>query len=321
MEGLDWTLQEALLSNRHSIFQCGLDKISWNVFRGAVDILRFKAVPLPTLQNSLTTLGDTIQDVSAYQPAKLLRLASARECSDLRDKVYGVLSITPPGFKARVQVDYALPVADVYRKTFSALLDHSCRLDILLYTGREAGKKLPSWLPDWSRKPDNDTSPLGFASGCSKASVKFEGSDVMIVTSVRVSKILRIERLAGVEPAAAAKLIRRLWLQVVTKANRESMLERFISCLTRGMNKNTFPESWFPTPEQWKKEFVDAIFGDEVTEAKARLPERLTTASILSRTVLAKSMAAMEDDFVGLVNPSSQEGRGFPAKANVTIES
>lgn len=144
-----WVIQEALLSNRHSIFQCGRDKILWNDFRGAVDILRFKTVPLSTLQNSLTTLGDTIQDVSAYQPAKLLRLASARECSDLRDKVYGILSITPPGFKARVQVNYTLPVADVYRNAFSSLLDHSRRLDILLYTSREPGKTLPSWLPDW----------------------------------------------------------------------------------------------------------------------------------------------------------------------------
>ncbi len=41
-----WVIQEALLSNRHSIFQCGHDKISWNDFRGAVDILRFKTVPL-----------------------------------------------------------------------------------------------------------------------------------------------------------------------------------------------------------------------------------------------------------------------------------
>ncbi|KAI0418246.1 heterokaryon incompatibility protein-domain-containing protein [Xylaria grammica] len=303
-----WVIQEALLSNRHSIFQCGHDEISWNDFRGAVDILRFKTVPLSTLQNSLTTLGDTIQDVSVYQPAKLLRLASARECSDLRDKVYGILSITPPGFKALVQVNYALPVADVYRSAFSSLLDHSRRLDILLYTSREPGKALPSWLPDWSRKPDNDTSPLGFASGCSRASVQFEGHSVMIVTGVRVSKILRIEKLVGVEPATAAKLIRRLWLQVTTKANRESMLDHFVSCLTRGMNKNTFPESWFPTSEEWKKEFMGAMFGDEITEDKARLPERLETAAILARTILSKSVAAMENGFIGLANPSAQEG-------------
>ncbi|KAJ8131023.1 hypothetical protein O1611_g2602 [Lasiodiplodia mahajangana] len=267
-----WVIQEALLSNRHSIFQCGSDKILWNDFRGAVDILRFKTVPLSTLQNSLAILGDTIQDISVYQPAKLLRLASARECSDLRDKVYGVLSITPPGFKARVQVNYALPVADVYRNAFSSMLDHSCRLDALLHTSRWLGKTLPSWLPDWSRKPDNDTSPLG--GGASN------GSEI--------------------NPAAVA-----------TSHNEDESgvdTRPFCFCLTRGANKNTFPESWFPTSEQWKTEFIDAIFGDEVTEAKARLPERLEVSVTLSRTVLTKSVAAMENGFIGLVNPSAQEG-------------
>ncbi|KAI1775079.1 heterokaryon incompatibility protein-domain-containing protein [Hypoxylon cercidicola] len=303
-----WVIQEAVLGNRHSIFQCGHDKILWNDFRAAVDILRYKTTPSLASNDSLVALKDTMRDVSVYHPAVLLRIASARECSDLRDKVYGVLSITSPGFKARVQVDYSLPVADVYRKTFSNLLDHSCRLDILLYTGVEPGKKLPSWLPDWSRKRDNIINFWESASGCSRACVQFDGSSVMIVTGVRVSKILRIQKLAGVEPATAAKLIRRLWLQVATRENREPMLDHFISCLTRERNKKTFPDWWYPTPEQWKEEFTNSIFGDQVTEEKVRLPQRLVAAPTISRNILFKSLAVMEGGDVGVVSPSAQEG-------------
>lgn len=66
---------------------------------------------------------------------------------------------------------------------------------------------------------------------------------------------------------------------------------------------------------------MDAIFGDEVTEAKARLPERFEAAAILSRTVLSKSVVAMENGFIGLVNSSTQEGRGLPIRTSVTIKS
>ncbi|KAI6085936.1 heterokaryon incompatibility protein-domain-containing protein [Hypoxylon rubiginosum] len=303
-----WVIQEALLGNRHTIFQCGHDKISWNNFREAVDILRYKTTPSSASNNTLTALKNTMRDISQYQPGILLRIASTRECSDLRDKVYGVLSITPPNFKARVQVDYSLPVVDVYRKTFHNLLDHSCRLDILLYTGVDPGKKLPSWMPDWSREPDNKISIFGLASGCSRACVQFEGPSVMIVTGVHVSKIVRIEKLAGLESATAAKSIRRLWLQVITRENRESMLDRFISCLTRERNKNYFPDSWYPTPGQWKEEFMDSIFGDQVTEEKARLPQRLIADPGILINVLIKSVAVMEGGYVGLVSPSAQEG-------------
>ncbi|KAI1768943.1 heterokaryon incompatibility protein-domain-containing protein [Hypoxylon sp. FL1150] len=303
-----WVIQEALLGNRHTIFQCGDDKILWNNLRKAFDILRYMTMPSSTLHDSVETLTSTMRDVSVYQPAQLLQVASTRECSDLRDKVYGVLSIAPPGFRARVQVDYALPVAEVYRNTFADLLDHSCRLDILLYTGGEPGKRLPSWLPDWSRERENEIRTTRGASGCSRASVQFEDPSVMIVAGVRVSKILQIEKLAAVEPITTAKSIRRLWLQVVTDANREQMLDNFVSCLTYGMDKNTSPELWYPTLEQWKKEFVDAIFGDEVTEEETSLPERIAADSFLSKQVLTKSLAVMQDGFVGLAHPTSQKG-------------
>jgi hypothetical protein len=81
------------------------------------------------------------------------------ECSDPRDKVYALLSLCRDQTVLQsVPVDYSKSVAEVYTETAREILRSMGNLDLLSYSlkNRNSGSLLlPSWVPDWSTKPDS----------------------------------------------------------------------------------------------------------------------------------------------------------------------
>lgn len=82
-----------------------------------------------------------------------------RECTDLRDAIYGLLSISP--LLAFVIPDYTLSTAEVYIAAAKAIISIRQDLDIFSRVQRSTAKPawmsrrekgLPSWVPDWSSK-------------------------------------------------------------------------------------------------------------------------------------------------------------------------
>ncbi|RYP91199.1 hypothetical protein DL770_002676 [Monosporascus sp. CRB-9-2] len=89
------------------------------------------------------------------------------QCSDLHDNVYALLSLcSDQSLVDSIPIDYLKPVGEVYIETARGILRSMRQLDLLLYSSRNvlSGQlQLPSWVPDWSKKPD--PMPIGYDQG------------------------------------------------------------------------------------------------------------------------------------------------------------
>jgi hypothetical protein len=86
------------------------------------------------------------------------------ECSVHHDKVYALFSLCQDqALLDSIPVDYSISVAELYIEVTRGMLMRESRLDLLAFC--PAGilserLSLPSWVPDWSRKPD--PMPIGY---------------------------------------------------------------------------------------------------------------------------------------------------------------
>lgn len=81
------------------------------------------------------------------------------ECSVPHDKVYALFSLCQDlPLIDSIPVDYSKSVAEVYTETARGMLRSMGQLDLLSYSSGNVlfGRlHLPSWVPDWSKKPDS----------------------------------------------------------------------------------------------------------------------------------------------------------------------
>ena len=261
-----WPVQECLLANHRSVVQCGRDEVLWSVLRRAARCLRSKDLSVPLLPERVNAIHDTL--FSRRTPLGTFTRSRARKCTDIHDKVYGVLSLGTETFSARVPVDYSRPVAEVYRDGCVALMNHTQRVDTLRYAQigqADSIPGLPSWVPNWDSS-DIDyywCGPLADrpASSISRAHFEFEGTSKMCVVGSRVATI----RYAG-EPLTSdilqwPRVIRNAWSHVFPEIypTGEPMLDGFVSTCIMGQDKETYPTYPFPTYQEWMGLFKSVI--------------------------------------------------------------
>lgn len=148
-----WVFQEIQLANEESMFQCGKSQISWDCLRKAMRCLNNKRKePFPGFTKHFESI---VQIAYAMRDRPFINCLSAlrkKDCSDARDKIYGLLGLSPLGFSDRISPDYPLPAAETYMNAFLAYVEHYQRLDLLRHTTRVTNSTagLPSWVPDLS---------------------------------------------------------------------------------------------------------------------------------------------------------------------------
>jgi hypothetical protein len=95
---------------------------------------------------------------------KLLVRYRNQSCSDLRDKVYGLVGLAYryphlEGTSDTLRIDYSSSTEDVYKEAARYIVQGSGRLDFICTTekqlcscrsGHQLNTRLPSWVPDWS---------------------------------------------------------------------------------------------------------------------------------------------------------------------------
>ena len=99
-----------------------------------------------------------------YDLLKLLVRYRNQSCSDLRDKVYGLVGLAYvypnlEGSTDALRIDYSSSLEDVYKEAARYVIRGSDRLDLICTTekqlcsctpGHQLNTRLPSWVPDWS---------------------------------------------------------------------------------------------------------------------------------------------------------------------------
>ena len=159
-----WTLQEIHRGHSCAVVRCGHDSISWYHLRRAILAMDAKN----GLTEELTILIRRAQvaacSSSNFSVRRLLSSVKSRECTDHRDKIYGLLSIMPVSFAKRIQPQYSLSVAEVFKNAFLVHLDSVQRLELLPYGNiNHTLPEGPSWVPNWGVEVPPSSIVIGMA--------------------------------------------------------------------------------------------------------------------------------------------------------------
>ena len=150
-----WVVQEAYLGGTRTKVQCGHSIVPWSAFIKIVMILGSKSALsqgnpklseiISSIKPSVTELGD------AEDFPRLLNAICHRQCTDLRDKIYGILGILSSTISNHITADYRSSVADVYK--YALLTDMNTRRRIQMLQSCDIETRIPgepSWIPNWA---------------------------------------------------------------------------------------------------------------------------------------------------------------------------
>lgn len=148
-----WVLQEVQLGNHRSILRCGSHCIPWQRFRHASVCLASNNHISQDLHPILQHHWAMCNSLVGVPLDRLFLWTTNRECSDAKDRIYGILSITPSWLREELVPDYSLSLQDVYKATLLIDSRNTKRLDLLPFA-RGCDRMMTSqgwstWVPDF----------------------------------------------------------------------------------------------------------------------------------------------------------------------------
>ncbi|KAK5634225.1 hypothetical protein RRF57_009939 [Xylaria bambusicola] len=158
-----WIRQEIGLGEHEGVLQCGHKQIRWRVFCKAIYVVFRKPLPPDGLNGAQWRMfrkrlrqADAVAVYSkrSFRFSNLRRQLWTSKCSDMRDRIYGVLGQIRDVDHIGILPDYSKSVAEIYTDvTRKYIEEHLKKLLILCQCDlRPSGSSLniPSWVPDWS---------------------------------------------------------------------------------------------------------------------------------------------------------------------------
>ncbi|KAK4210799.1 heterokaryon incompatibility protein-domain-containing protein [Rhypophila decipiens] len=255
-----WVLQEIQLANTSSILQCGEDSIPWPVFRSAIELLTSHAFDATAQRFSKAHRALVICLPMVDLPLDALLLDNtSRKCSDDRDRIYEILSMAPPRFRASFVSDYTASVADVYKAAFIHHVHTTGRLTFLPMVNQRGEPGWNTWVPDFRQNSYLYYSLLGAgfcACSLSGAEMKQVSTRSIEIPGIIVDTVSRIRPLDAINSFAdlrnmleTAGLER---LQSSLYAPNTSLLDAYLSTLAFGTFREWMSHEYYPTLDQWK---------------------------------------------------------------------
>ncbi|KAK9774030.1 putative Heterokaryon incompatibility protein 6, OR allele [Seiridium cardinale] len=171
-----WVIQEVALS-RKAVVMCGDDSAPWtdlgqqnrDISGGACGLSHVWGNPIKDAYHPLSGIDPDSHVYylrvmrSGGDPLSIMRYSRMCQTSDVKDKIFGILGLFKPGF---IDVDYDLPVEEIFRRFTEAVIRSTGNLGILQACGFGRHiKSLPSWVPDFTTTTPAGTLPVGYFSG------------------------------------------------------------------------------------------------------------------------------------------------------------
>lgn len=194
-----WCWQEIKLGGRGAVIQCGGDDIPWNYFWLAILCLHNKdRAPSMRFRERCRHIVFLKMGAADHSMSNILDTSRSKGCADPRDKIYGLLGITPPSFSSAINVDYERSVEEVYKEAFLTHLGATKRLELLKHCDL-ARRTIsgPTWVPDWSKT--EFAAPIlseQLSSGLSRAWWMYSPPDVFEVVGKHFTTIVSTSSIA-----------------------------------------------------------------------------------------------------------------------------
>jgi len=160
-----WVIQEISVSQRAMVL-CGRYMLLWSQLEAAAGyILRPSGIPPKYhVQKILPLMGahratqvslNSIWNIDEKSILTILHSTQETKCLDLRDKLFAILGIVKD--KEDIEIDYSIPVEQVYRNWAEKRIRRTQTLDILSACADSTRSgDLPSWVPDLRRSFGQD---------------------------------------------------------------------------------------------------------------------------------------------------------------------
>lgn len=155
-----WVQQEYILAKDVTL-HCGLRSVKYFAMLEFIDIDNLIEGWEARLSSALQILGDSktlhrqYNRTGAYDLtfADILASGCFKDCTDLRDSIYGFLGLAREDLVDAIRPDYSIPLTEVLRRT--AVKHISCTGSLSFFsftTWKSRNERLvPTWVPDWPR--------------------------------------------------------------------------------------------------------------------------------------------------------------------------
>jgi hypothetical protein len=172
-----WCLQEVALA-KEAIVIWGNCEISWRHIGLAAARLRtnhyriLQRYNMPGVFNAylMYRISQCVSEIAPLDLSflRLLTLTRQFECSDPRDRIYGLIGLPttdadPDNGKFFMTPDYTLKTIDVYRRFAEQILEENANgIDLLrsVQHGKDLEDGWPSWIPHWDRVHTRSLAPV-----------------------------------------------------------------------------------------------------------------------------------------------------------------
>ncbi|POS79977.1 hypothetical protein DHEL01_v201619 [Diaporthe helianthi] len=291
-----WVMQELYLSNHRTIIQRGRDSMSWMNFGNAAQCLSSKQ-NLPSTQfRDKTVLVMQLVLHNARLPYSVLTVeVRNRDCSDERDRVYGLLGLMPKGLREMITPNYKITFDEVYRQHTVAQIEVFQRLEVLTECGPHRAIDGPSWVPNLILSHVQSNFYQSCASGISRCYVAFNNPDVAEIFGLQVGTVSSVQEREHCEFGQGIEH---------TKAWAHQNLDRDVYALTLcGMQvrerSHLGPldsQVWRPTLEEWKR----FCYGD--AEDAGDTDQFITPffLQVVEQCIWSRTLFIMGDGLIGL---------------------
>lgn len=163
-----WILQEAFQREKVRIW-CGRSSARYLIFQAHVErLVRRVYFHVQQDDSALRYWQHLSQFLEVQTKASsenvvedLFKAVVSRSCADLRDQVYAIRALLPENLQKRIQVDYNIPVRQLYLNVAEAIVEWTNRLDLITWNSmhnfaydceRSGAIGLPTWAPCWTTK-------------------------------------------------------------------------------------------------------------------------------------------------------------------------
>jgi hypothetical protein len=330
-----WIRQEVGLANR-AVIICGFDTIPWQNFRNAVFCLWYKDISTyclggPSEQqlfiDRLEMILHLCANTGSLSIPSLIEEARKCECSDPKDRIYGVLGLFNENDRAlKIIPDYQKSIHQVYQDFFLSFLNtfKYSNLPLLLCCEmRDHRSTMPSWVPDFSQKKISNPFESRSASGSSAAVGEYTGEGRLKVLGVKVATIKDAEQIHmhGRNQSDGVALVRQYILPGVN-TNGGELFDKYCRTLCGNSFRDrydppvaAFP-SWYESKEVLWRLFerqedvslgksLDLALNSYVTNVVASMDNRSFISTEAGHIGLAPLLAEAEDEVVVIPGCSS----------------
>ncbi|KAK8061147.1 hypothetical protein PG997_015368 [Apiospora hydei] len=309
-----WIMQEILLANSKTLVVCGRDEVTWYHFIRAIVCLVAKDSLPCSLRRPLEFVRALTWRFDQLSIPFIMNLARQKQCYIAKDRIYGVLGITPPEFTRSIKPDYKAEDRQVFMDAALACMNYDNRLTLLQdcefpSPPDERGQR-PSWVPDWSvPRVTRPLSAFVLSSGISRSCSTFIAPDMLQVKGRRLAVLGKVGPPTPTDPWEILCHIQDMEPRNLTTESYitgGSLLDAFLMILRLGYVDDRWPGHHLPTMAAWKKYFLDRLYSVNGVPSKSEVEN--SDGYFVTSILKGRSFVTTAQGYIGLAPAGARQG-------------